>query len=166
MAQEIVAIAFDKPTRADEVLLSLSHRQQEGLIQIADAVVVAKDPDGRTNVRETVDITPARGAMAGSWWGLLGGLLFGGPLVGLVGGVAAGALLGKLVDLGLDDGWVQQMAEWIDPGSSALLLLVEDTVHAEVLHELSRFEGQVVYTTLPEGVREALESALAHDDRA
>lgn len=161
MAQEIVAIVFDKPTRADEVLLSVAHRQQEGLIELADAVVVSKDDAGRISVKETVDVTPAKGAMAGSWWGLLVGLLVGGPLAGLVGGVAAGALLGKLVDLGLDDGWVRDMAEWLDPNTSALLLLIEDTVHTSVIDELGRFEGKVVYTTLPDGVREALEAALA-----
>ena len=163
MAQEIVAIAFDKQTRADEVLLSVAHRQQEGLIDVIDAVVVSKDENGRTDVKETVDLTPAKAAIAGSWWGLLVGLLVGGPLAGLVGGVAAGALVGKLVDLGLDDGWVRDMAQWLDPGTSALLLLIEDTVHASVIDELSRFEGKVVYTTLPDGVREALEQALAEE---
>jgi uncharacterized membrane protein len=163
MAQEIVAMSFANTTRADEVLLSLAHRQQEGLIQIADAVVIAKDADGRARVRETMDTTPAKGAMSGTWWGLLAGLLLGNPLVGMVGGVAAGALMGKLVDLGLDDSWVKQMAGWIDPGTSALLLLVEDTVHHAVIDELARFEGNVVYTTLPDGVREALQEALADD---
>ena len=64
--QHILAVRFDKPTRADEALLALLHVQQEGGIELADAVVVAKTPEGRTIVRQTVDITPGRGALTGA----------------------------------------------------------------------------------------------------
>lgn len=164
MPQEIVAIVLDKPTRAEQVLLSLAHLQAEGKVQMHDAVIVAKDEEGRARVIETVDVTPAKGALAGSWWGLLGSLLVGGPagLAVMVGGAAAGALYGKLVDRGLEDEWVKQMAEWIDPDSSALLLLVESGFSPEVLEELRRFEGtgEVAYTTLPEGAKADIEAAL------
>jgi uncharacterized membrane protein len=134
---------------------------QEGGIELADAVVVAKTPEGRTIVRQTVDITPGRGALTGAWFGTLIGLLFGGPLGGAVAGAAGGALYGKLVDVGLDDGWVKQMAEWIDPGTSALLLLVSDpVVRDEALRELGRYEGKIITTTFPDNVRKTLEDAL------
>lgn len=164
MADELVAIVFDKPSRAEEVLLNLAHLQQEGAIKLADAVIVTKDEQGRSAIRQTVDVTPGRGALAGGWWGLLIGTLVGGPLGGAIAGAvggASGALYGKLVDVGLDDGWVRQMAEWIDPGTSALLLLVADVRLDEVLRELGRFEGKVVTTTLPDPVREQLEHALS-----
>ena len=167
MPQEILAIVLDKPSRAEEVLLSLLHLQQEGKVTMHDAVIVAKDPEGHARIVETVDVTPAKGALAGSWWGMLAGLLVGGPafVVGAVGGAAAGALYGKLVDRGLEDDWVKGMADWLDPGTSALLLLVEDGVGPEVMAELERFEGtgQVAYTTLPEGVRAEIEAALRPD---
>lgn len=165
MADELVAIVFDKPSRASEVLLSLSHLQQEGAIKLADAVIVSKGDDGKKNVQQTVDLTPARGAVAGSWWGLLVGLVVGGPLGGVIGGAAMGALYGKLVDIGLDDGWVSEMAEWIDNGTSALLLLVAELQLDHVLTELRRYEGKVVTTTLPDDVRERLAEALEHHIR-
>ena len=159
--QHILAVLFDKPTRADEALLALVHVQQEGGIELADAVVVAKTSEGRTIVRQTVDITPGRGAITGAWFGTLIGLLFGGPIGGAVAGAAGGALYGKLVDVGLDDDWVKEMAEWIDPGTSALLLLVSDPeVKSDALRELGRFEGTVVTTTFPDDVRKTLEDAL------
>lgn len=160
--QHVVAIVFDKPSRADEVLLALIHVQQEGGIALSDAVVVAKGADGRTAVRQTTDITPGRGALGGAWLGLLVGTLFGGPLGGVVAGAAGGALYGKLVDIGLDDGWVKQMSEWIDPGTSALLLLVNGaTLRDSALRELARYEGRVVTTTFSNEVRDALQRALA-----
>jgi uncharacterized membrane protein len=166
--QEILAIVLDKPTRAEQVLLALAHLQGEGKVQMHDAVMVVKDAEGRSRVVETVDVTPAKGALAGSWWGLLGGLLVGGPvaIAGILGGAAAGALYGKLVDRGLEDDWVKSMAEWIDPDSSALLLLVESGFSPEVVEELRRFEGtgEVAYTTLPEGTKADIEAALSGAD--
>jgi uncharacterized membrane protein len=163
MADELVAIVFEKQTRAEEVLLNLAHLQQEGAIKLADAVIVTKDDEGKSKVRQTVDVTPGKGAFAGGWWGLLIGMIFAGPIGGVVAGVAggaSGALYGKLVDIGLDDGWIRQMADWIDPGTSALLLLVGEARLDEVLAELRRFEGHLVTTTLPDEVRIRLEDAL------
>ena len=53
--------------------------------------VVYIDPDRREvlspmtetvppQARATVDVTPVRGALSGTWWGMLGGLLIGGPV--------------------------------------------------------------------------------------
>jgi uncharacterized membrane protein len=157
--EHIVALVFDKPSRATEVLLNLLHLQQEGAIRLGDAVVIAKDESGRARVQQTMDVTPARGALIGGWWGLLAGLLVGGPVIA-AGGAVAGALYGKLVDKGLDDGWIKQMSEWLEAGRSALLLLVTVENKAQVLRELGRYEGEVVSTDFPEGVKRELEEAL------
>ena len=166
--QEILAIVLDKPTRAEQVLLALAHLQAEGKLRMHDAVIVTKNAAGNTRIVETVDTTPVKGALAGSWFGLLGSLLVGGPaaLAVILGGAAAGALYGKLVDRGLEDDWVKNMADWLDPDSSALLLLVESGFDPEVIEELKRFEGtgEVAYTTLPEGTKAAIEGALSGDE--
>jgi uncharacterized membrane protein len=163
--QEILVVSLDKPSRASELLLALNNLSGEGKVRMHDAVIVAKDDKGRSRTVQTVDVTPARGALAGSWWGALAGLLIGGPvfLAGMVGGAAAGALYGKLVDHGLDDDWVKQMAEWVESGRSALLLLVDTGFDHAVVTELARFEGigHLSYTTLPAAARAEVERALA-----
>ena len=162
--QEILAIVLDKPSRASELLLALANLAGEGKLRMHDAVIVAKDDEGRTKIVETVDVTPAKGALAGSWWGMLAGLIIGGPVFfgAAIGGAAAGALYGKLVDKGLEDQWVKDMAAWIDPSTSALLLLVDSGFDPAVIEELKRFEGigRVAGTTLPEGTKAEVEAAL------
>jgi uncharacterized membrane protein len=160
--EQIVGMSFDKVTRAEEVLLALSHLQQEGEIAITDAVVVAKMEDGRVHVRQTTDPTPGRAAIGGSFWGLLVGAIIGGPVLFLGAAVGAGgaALAAKLIDLGLDDRWIKEVGNWLDPGTSALLLLVGDDMRPTVVRELSRFEGRVLYCTFPEAVRRELQRAL------
>lgn len=159
--EHLVAITFDKPTRATEVLVNVMHLQQEGVLHLGDAVVISKDENGRARIQQTVDITPGKGALIGSWWGIFAGLLLG-PLA-IAGGAAAGALYGKLVDKGLDDEWVKQMADWLDAGRSALLLLVSVENQPALLRELGRYEGEVVVTDFPEPVRQALEEALREE---
>ena len=162
---QILVLSLDKPSRASELLLTLSNLATEKKLRMHDAVIVAKDDEGRSRTVQTVDVTPAKGALAGSWWGVFAGLLLGGPalLVGVLGGAAAGALYGRLVDRGLDDGWVKDMAEWVPPGTSALLLLVDAGFDHQVVTELRRFEGigHVAFTTLPPDTKAEIESALS-----
>lgn len=164
--QEILAVVLDKPSRASELLLALTNLANEKKLTMHDAVIVAKDDEGKTRIVETVDVTPARGALAGSWWGMLAGLIIGGPVFfgAAIGGAAAGALYAKLVDHGLEDQWVKDMAEWISPGTSALLLLVDSGFSPDVVEEMRRFEGigRVAVTTLPAQAKADIESALGH----
>ncbi|CAN5535552.1 hypothetical protein BH10ACT1_BH10ACT1_26810 [soil metagenome] len=167
----IIGMAFDKITRADEVLLNLVHLAREGEIAITDAVVVYKGDDEKVHVKQTVDPSPKQGALSGTVWGLLVGTIVAGPvgaIIGAASGAAGGGLFGKLVDVGLDDDWAKQVGEWIDPGSSALLVLVSHDVRPTVVRELSRFEGRLLYCTFPDAVRHELERALGHSagDRA
>lgn len=156
--EHLVAIVFDKPGRASEVLLNLMNLAQEGAVAMSDAVVVTKGADGKGRVQQTVEVTPARGALIGGWLGLFAGIFLG-PLA-IAGGAAAGAVYGRLTDRGLDDGWIKEMAEWLEPGGSALLLLCSIRDQPVVLRELSRYEGHLVTTDLPPHVRSEVEDAL------
>jgi uncharacterized membrane protein len=158
----IIGVSFDKVTRAEEVLLALVHLQQEGEIAMSDAVVVIKDDAGKVRIHQTIDPTPGRSALTGSIWGMLAGMLFGGPvfLAAAAVGAGGGALMAKLIDLGLDDNWVKDVGSWLNPGTSALLVLVAADVRPAVVAELGRYEGDVLYCTFPGAVREELERAL------
>jgi uncharacterized membrane protein len=156
--EHLVAIVFDKPSRATEVLVNLMHLQQEGVLRLGDAVVISKDESGRAQIHETVDITPSKGALIGGWLGAFASLVLG-PLA-IAGGAAVGALYAKLVDKGLADDWVKQMSEWLDAGRSALLLLVSVDNKPVLLRELGRYEGEVAATDLPEPLRREIEKAL------
>ena len=154
----LVAIVFDKPGRASEVLVNVMNLAQDNVVRLSDAVVITKPEDGKGRVQQTVEITPGRGALIGGWLGLFAGLFLG-PLA-IAGGAAAGAIYGKLSDRGLDDGWIKQMAEWLEPGGSALLLLCAIEDQPALVHELRRYEGTLVTTDLPAHIRSEVEDAL------
>src|SRR3546814_19809004 len=54
------------------------------------------------------------------------------------------------------------MAEWIAPGTSALLLLADAGFHPDVIDEMKRFDGigRVAVTTLPHCCKAQIEAAL------
>jgi uncharacterized membrane protein len=161
----LVAIALEGPILAQEALLAAMRLQAKGQLKLEDAAIVAKEAGGKVRVQETKDITTAQGAISGSWWGLLGGILVGGPaaLVGLAVGAAAGGIFAKLRDIGIQDEDIAALGEELAEGEAALLLLVE---HAHVFHavaELRRFAGRLLRTTCDPATAERMSDALTHN---
>src|SRR5919107_3552200 len=108
---ELVVVRFDNPNDADRVLTELTCLKKEYLIELEDAVVAIRGPDGAVRIKQSVNLVSlgaASGGLRGAMWGSLIGLLFLNPLAGFaVGGLVgagSGALSGSLIDYGIDDG--------------------------------------------------------------
>jgi uncharacterized membrane protein len=114
--------------------------------------------------RSLVGAGAASGGLSGAMWGTLIGLLFLNPLAGLLTGAAvgagAGALSGSLVDYGIDGAFIRSLGATIEPGSSALFVLVRRATPDKVLPELSQFKGTVLRTSLLNEQEECLRQAL------
>jgi uncharacterized membrane protein len=166
---KLLVISFDDPLRAQEFLLAAARLQQNGDIHLHDAVIIQRDKDGTSHVRETTDVTPVRAGAGAGVWGLLLGTLFGGPIGGLVVGAASAggaALFAKLVDTGVKDETIKELREAVPPGRTALALLVSHVSVAELQRELSRFPNTVlVETDLPPAAVNAVTEALAEANR-
>lgn len=162
--QQLAVIAFDDAMRAQELLLAASRLQRDGEISLEDAVIVTKSPDGKTHRIETTDLTPAEGALSGAFWGLLFGTLLLGPVGGLITSAASaggGALLGKLIDRGISDEFIKDVKDHLDRGRTAVVFLVNFAHRDAVARELRRFDGELVFSTLPDDAKAAIEEALA-----
>ena len=79
-----------------------------------------KDPEGHIKLNQLLHTTAA-GAVSGTFWGALIGLIFLMPLVGAAIGAASGAIGGALSDVGINDNWMKETAAAIPPGTPALL---------------------------------------------
>ena len=156
----LVVIAFPTEAKAEEVRQKLLAMQKEYLIELDDAVVAAKDLQGRIKLNQLINTTTA-GAVSGTFWGTLIGLIFLMPLVGAAMGAASGALGGALTDLGINDKWMKETAAAIQPGTAALFVLVRKVTADKVLERLKGEGGTVMKTSLDHTKEAALQAALA-----
>ena len=159
---DLVVLAFDDEHKAQEARLTLLKLQKEYLVDLEDAVVVVKNGEGKIKLHQAVPLT-ALGASQGSFWGLLIGLLFGVPLLGVLSGAAFGALSGKLSDYGIDDNFIKELGEKIEPNTSALFVLVKQATPDKVVPELRQFGGHVLQTSLSAEAEAELSAALEGD---
>jgi uncharacterized membrane protein len=95
---------------------------------------------------------------------MLIGILFWMPWLGLAVGAASGALAYSLADVGVDDGFIKRVGNTIEPGHSALFLLVEDVKPDKVLDELKQFKGKILHTSLSSRDEEKLRAAFGASD--
>ena len=118
------------------------------------------DDKGRIKLNQLLNTTTA-GAVSGTFWGTLIGLIFLMPLAGAALGAASGALGGALTDVGINDNWMKETAATILPGTAALFILVRKVTADKVLERLKGEGGTVMKTSLDHTKEEALRAALA-----
>jgi uncharacterized membrane protein len=95
---------------------------------------------------------------------MLIGLLFWAPWLGLAIGAASGAIAGMLSDTGVDDDFIKEVGETIEPGHSALFLLVEEWTEDRVLDQLAKYEATVLQTSLSEEDEAKLRAAFGAEE--
>jgi len=155
----LVVIGFDDVYKAEEVRLALFKMQKEYLIDLADAVVAVKGEDGKVKLHQVHNLTAA-GAISGGFWGTLIGMIFLNPLLGAAAGAAAGAVSGALSDVGVDDKFMKELSGELEPGHSALFVLVRKSTPDKVLEELKGYGGTVLQTSLSHEDEAKLQAAL------
>ena len=160
---EMIVFGFKTETGAEEMRGALGSLQKQQLLTLDDAAVVVRKEDGKVKVKQAVDLV-GQGALGGAFWGMFIGLLFFMPWMGLAIGAISGALAGKLSDVGVDDDFIKEVGAAIEPGSSALFLLVREATPDKVLDELTKFDAQVIRTSLTKEKEEALKVAFGAEE--
>ncbi len=156
---DLVVIGFDNELQAEEVRLELIKMAQEYLVDLEDAVVAVKKPDGKVKLHQVYHLTAA-GALQGGFWGALVGLLFLNPLLGAAVGAGAGAVTGALSDVGINDQFMKEVGQTLKPGGSALFILVRKATPDKVLERLKGYNGKVLQTSLSHDDEARLQAAL------
>jgi uncharacterized membrane protein len=83
------------------------------------------------------------------------------PWLGLAVGALSGAVAGHFTDVGIDDKFIKQVGNTIEPGQSALFLLIAQWTEDRVLQELEHFDAEVLRTSLSAEDEEKLREAFA-----
>lgn len=155
----LVVTTFDNAEEAGKVRESLRSIEKQGLLSLDDSAVIVKDGQGEVHVKNQTDRGVVVGAVGGGALGLLVGSIFF-PFAGLIGGALAGAVVGKLADLGIDQKFVHEVGAALKPDSSAIFILVREANPEAALAALKPYQGQVYYTSLPVDTEQELRDIL------
>lgn len=161
-SSNLVVIAFEGLETAGEVLRAIEGLEQAGEIVLEDAVIAQRRQGPVVDVTQA-KVEPAETEKATTRGGAIGfvaGLLVGGPIVGLMAGLAIGHLTGKLRDSGIDNSFVDSIGEALTPNSSALFLLVKQANAEKAVAVLKEYGGRVLKTSLDPEREAALRKAL------
>ena len=162
MTSSLIVLAFDTMDEAEQVHDALVSAKKQGMLTIEDSAVVVKDAEGKVQVKnQTSRGTWTATGIGGALGLLIGGIFF--PIGGLVLGLAGGALVGRLMDMGVDGKFVKDVGEQIQPGTSALFVLIKGENPATEVAVLRQFKGRVLQTTLDSEAEAAIRRALGDD---
>ncbi|HMN74756.1 MAG TPA: DUF1269 domain-containing protein [Burkholderiaceae bacterium] len=156
----LVVVSYEQEFQAEEVRLKLRKLQKDYLIDLEDAVVATKDAKGKVKLHQAMNLTGA-GALSGGFWGALIGLIFMMPLLGAAVGASAGAVSGALTDLGIDDKFMKDLAQQMQPGGSVLFVLARGATPDKVMEELQGTGGKILKTSLTHEDEAKLQAVLS-----
>jgi uncharacterized membrane protein len=146
----LVVLAFADEFSAFELREFLCQLEEEGIIEVGDAVVATRNAKGKVRLHQSLPLVAAR-TLIGSFGGMVIGMMLLNPLFGSLAGAAVGAVSGAMGDIGIDDAFMKSLGETLTPGSSALFVLVRNTKPEQLLERLKPFagRGKVLQSTMP-----------------
>lgn len=156
----LVVIAYPDINRAAQVMDEVKRMHDERLVDLEDGAYVTKDAQSRIQLHQNLNLTAA-GAARGALWGTLIGMLFLVPVAGAAIGAGAGALAGKLSDAGINDAFMKELSQKMQPNSSAIFALVRRVTADKVIPEIAKYGGTVMQTSLSNDAEVRLQNALS-----
>lgn len=157
---ELLVIGYDNTHKAEEARKTLFSLSKDYLLEIKDVVIAEANEKGEIKLNQMVN-TWAVGASGGAFWGVLVGIIFFNPLLGLATGAAAGGIAGALSDYGINDKFMKEVAGILQPGQAALFLMADRATSDKVIEPLSENGGRVIRTNLDSTQEEKLRAAFA-----
>lgn len=164
----LIVVGFKKDLfRASQVLNQLNELDADWVIELRDAVAVYRDYNGKLHVDQNY-VTTGEGAAWGGLWGSLIGLTLAIPFTagasaavaagtvaaGALGGGALGAVGGALDvewwrdTVGISEDFIKEVGAMVQPGDSAIYVLVRRADPAYVADQFRGYGGTVLRSTL------------------
>ncbi|MGH2533529.1 MAG: DUF1269 domain-containing protein [Thermomicrobiales bacterium] len=132
--------------------------EKGGRISLEDTAVIAKDQAGTVDVKNEWISGTETGAVIGGAIGLLTSFMF--PIVGTVAGAVAGGWIGSKIREGVDGEFVDEVSASLEPGTSALFLILRDWNADAVAAAVRGHRGEIHHTTLSPDLVVSLQQAL------
>src|SRR3954453_16806302 len=145
---ELIVITFDNEADAEAAYAKALNLQEDLVVDLAGLAIVKVDPSGKTHVE-----TPHRGALAagtgrGALFGMIIGLLFFVPFLGLAIGGALGALFAHLDKSPINAEFRKSVQDAVTAGRSAVVVYASKIDDERFAQEMRSFGGTTVRTSI------------------
>lgn len=147
---------FKEELTAEIARLELLKMKSKGALELEEAVIIARSPEGEVRLKQSFMFTP-NATIVASWLGTLVGACIGipfgplGPLIGTFTGATLGAVIGALTDAIEIKEIKSELIETLKAGNSAALFVVTDEANApkvfDVLKKLGT-KSRIIQKTL------------------
>jgi uncharacterized membrane protein len=161
---DLIAIGYDDTTTALAAMDEVESLAKDLLIQPDAVAAIVRNEEGKFRTVTNQHLVGG-GATWGMFWGFLFGLIFFVPILGMAWGAGLGAIMGKVTKSGIDKNFQDQVRAQVQPGTSALFLIVEQMTADKALEGLSKFGGTVLKTSLSKEAEAELQDALHGNDQ-
>ena len=154
----LIAMTFEGEATAASALESLRQLQKSADLDLEDTAVLVKNHTGEITLHNELSGATEKGLVAGGMVGAVLGVAF--PIAGVLLGAGGGALVARFLKTGIDPSFVKEVEVALQPGGSALVLIVRQGTPELVLSSLRPFQGDVYQTTLSPELEQELRKAL------
>ena len=156
---DLIAIGYPDEGTAAQALEEAQRLSSELLIEPDALAAIRRDTEGKFHTTTTQHAV-GTGTVWGMFWGFLFGLLFFVPVFGMAIGAGLGAIMGKIEKSGIDKEFQNQVREQLQPGTSALFMIVEKVTPDKAIEALSKYGGTVLKTSLSKEAEAELQKEL------
>jgi len=165
---DLVVIGYPDEQTAGRAWGELTRRQQGYLADLEDAAIVRRDQKGKLRITSPAHHAVAWGTLSGLFWGTVIGLLLlpvapvavpVAPMLSVAGGLA-GAGIGVGANLLIEEGFRRRAQDLLQPGTSALLIVLRGGEPGRFLEALRPYGGTILKTSLPPGAEDQLMKVL------
>jgi uncharacterized membrane protein len=146
---QVVSAVYPDEERADSILDMLHQMHRAATINLEDAAIVVRESDGKLHIKETKEVTTAKGAKRGAIIAGIFGVIYPPSLIAsvLVGG-GIGAIWGKIRDTGIKNSSLKQIGDTLQPGQVALVALADIDSAPKIELALQGYDAKPVRTPL------------------
>jgi uncharacterized membrane protein len=157
----LIAIGYPDQGTALQALETVQHLEADLVIQADQVAAISRDQEGKLHTHSGHGAgSTGGGAAIGGFWGFLFGLLFFIPVAGLAIGAGMGALFGHIGKNGIDKEFQHQVRDYLQPGTSALFMVIEQMTEDKTVAALEQYGGTVIRTSLSDEDTKKLQEAL------
>jgi uncharacterized membrane protein len=157
---DLIVISYPDEATGQQAYEEAQRLAADLVVEYEALGLVLRDPDGKTKVETPQGSSAGQGAIWGVLFGTLFGLLLFIPIIGLVIGGAFGAMFGALDKSGIDKAFRDRLKEQLQPGTSALVMVIAKVTPDKAIEAMSKYGGTVLQTSLSHDAEERLQEAL------